>query len=46
MALENYWFRDLSEASDPGARLAESTAPLLELADLEEATWKRLYART
>jgi len=30
------------EAEDPVAVLAETTAPMIELADLEEAAWKRL----
>ncbi|MBU0702546.1 MAG: DUF4872 domain-containing protein, partial [Chloroflexi bacterium] len=30
------------EAQDPAAVLAETTAPLMKLADLEEAVWARL----
>jgi hypothetical protein len=36
------WFRDVSEAPDPAARLNESVAPLNALADLEEAAWRQL----
>jgi len=35
-------FKRLVEADDPAAALPEISAPLLELADLEEATWSRL----
>ena len=38
-----YWFKEVSEAEDPAGRLPESTAPLLELADLEEAAWRQLW---
>ncbi len=37
-----YWFRDISQVEDPAARLGESTAPLLQLADREQAAWGRL----
>ena len=30
------------EAADPGAVLSETTAPMIEIADLEEAAWTRL----
>lgn len=36
------WFKAAFEAEDPAARLPEATAPLNELADLEEAAWTRL----
>ncbi|MFB0534153.1 MAG: DUF4872 domain-containing protein, partial [Anaerolineae bacterium] len=35
-------FKHASEADDPAATLPEISAPLLELADLEEAAWSRL----
>jgi len=36
------WFREVSEAPEPGARLGECVAPLNGLADREEAAWGRL----
>jgi hypothetical protein len=36
------WFKAASEADAPAERLSEATAPLKELADLEEAAWTRL----
>lgn len=36
------WFRQTSEASDPGSLLGECVTPLNHLADLEEAAWQRL----
>ncbi|RLC58094.1 MAG: hypothetical protein DRI80_14225 [Chloroflexota bacterium] len=35
-------FKQGWEAADPVAVLAETTAPMMELADLEEAAWTRL----
>jgi hypothetical protein len=35
-------FKGASEADDPAATLPKISAPLLELADLEEAAWSRL----
>jgi len=35
-------FKDTSQADDPTGALPEISAPLLELADLEEAAWLRL----
>jgi len=35
-------FKRMFEANDPAAALPEISAPLLELADLEEAAWSRL----
>jgi hypothetical protein len=36
------WFRQASEAPKPADCLAEARAPLLALADQEEAAWRRL----
>jgi len=36
------WFRQTSEADNPASLLHECVAPLLGLADLEEAAWSRL----
>jgi hypothetical protein len=36
------WFREVSEAPDPAARLSESVAPLNTLADLEGLAWRHL----
>jgi hypothetical protein len=36
------WFREVSEAPDPAARLSESVAPLNALAAREEAAWRHL----
>jgi hypothetical protein len=36
------WFRQASEAPDPGALLPECVAPLQTLADLEQVAWTRL----
>jgi len=35
-------FRCASENETPGALLAETTGPLLAIADLEQAAWERL----
>jgi hypothetical protein len=35
-------FKRGSEMSTPGDVLAETTAPLMELADMEESAWTRL----
>jgi hypothetical protein len=36
------WYKDASDAEDPAALLPEVAAPLLELADLEQAAWLQL----
>ena len=40
------WFRQASEAPEPGACLGEVSAPLRTLADQEEAAWRRLGEMT
>jgi hypothetical protein len=40
------WFKQVSEAPDPAARLGECAAPLNALADQEEAAWSRLPSLT
>jgi hypothetical protein len=37
-------FKRASESDDPAALLPETTVPLLEIADLEQAAWERLLA--
>jgi hypothetical protein len=39
-------FKRGSEAEDPIAVLAETTAPMMEIADLEETAWERLFSVT
>jgi len=39
-----HWFRQASKAPDPIGLLGECVAPLDDLADLEEAGWRRLRA--
>ena len=36
------WFHRTSEGSDPASVLGECAAPLMELADREEAAWARV----